>query len=161
VFTGSTPDGVLVPATVVCERVGRLVAHVQEMTGRLVAERWNPQDLQRLTAGVDADGKRLPANGWMAARRLGWIAVAPAGVRVSDRVRRIAEAHAARLLCLAMHRDVIIRAIVRTWPVNPKRRTDVEWQALRTALPPVSPAVTPERHRGTAPSSQAGPMRRR
>ncbi|GLW35229.1 zinc ribbon domain-containing protein [Actinoplanes regularis] len=135
VFAGTDPDGVPVAAVEVARRVGWLSALVAQMSTRLVAERWNRVSLAELATGVDATGRRLPSNGWMALRRLGWTATVPDGVRVSDRVKRIAEEHAARLLRLAVHRDTILRAIVDTWPADPRRRTDTEWTALWAALP--------------------------
>jgi hypothetical protein len=68
-------------------------------------------------------------------RRLGWAAVAPPNVHVSDRVRRLAEEAAARALRLAAHRGVVVHAILATWPADPWRRTDAEWAALRQRLP--------------------------
>ncbi|RZU75528.1 putative transposase-like DNA-binding protein [Micromonospora kangleipakensis] len=71
----------------------------------------------------------------MALRRLGWGAVAAAGVVVSDRVRRIAEEEAARALRLGCHRRAVVAALLATWPADPVARTGEEWSALRAALP--------------------------
>ncbi|GAA2621030.1 hypothetical protein GCM10010399_60100 [Dactylosporangium fulvum] len=71
----------------------------------------------------------------MALRRLGWASTPPVNVVVSDRVRRMAEEHAARLLRLALHRDALLRAVVTSWPDNPQRRTDAECKALWAAGP--------------------------
>ncbi|GLW29299.1 hypothetical protein Areg01_22390 [Actinoplanes regularis] len=128
-------DRAPVAAVEVARRVGWLSALVQQMSTRLVAEHWHHASLTELAAGVDATGRRLPSNGWMALRRLGWTATVPDGVRVSDRVRRIAKEHAARLLRLAVHRDTILRAIVDTWPADPRRRTSEERAALWAVLP--------------------------
>ena len=57
------------------------------------------------------------------------------GVVVSDRVRRIAEEHAARLLRLAVHRDGVLHAVVAAWPADPARRTAAQWQALWAVAP--------------------------
>ncbi|MEV4513779.1 hypothetical protein AB0K00_33065 [Dactylosporangium sp. NPDC049525] len=107
------------------------------MTMRLLAEHWTPEGLALLAAGVGVDDRRLPGKGWMAMRRLGWASTPPSaaggGLVVSDRVRRIAEEHAARLLRRAVHHDGILRAVVESWPVNPARRTVMEWQALWAA----------------------------
>jgi hypothetical protein len=91
--------------------------------------------LATLAGGVGPDGRDLAGNGWMALRRLGWGAVAPPGVAVSDRVRRIAEEEAARALRLACHRRGVIAALAATWPKDPFARTDDEWKALRAVLP--------------------------
>ena len=60
---------------------------------------------------------------------------APTGIYVSDRLRRCAEEQAARALRLARYRRSITNAITQTWPADPFRRTEREWQALRAALP--------------------------
>ena len=54
---------------------------------------------------------------------------------VPERVRRIAEEEAARALRLALHRRAILAAVCATWPVDPSRRSEAEWRALRAALP--------------------------
>ncbi|MEU4159106.1 transposase [Actinoplanes sp. NPDC026670] len=134
-FGAVTDDGVPIPAPVLLERVTWLSALVRQMTTELLAARWDAGSLAALVAGVGPDGRELPSNGWMAMRRLGWTATALGGVRVSDRVRRAAEEHAARLLRLAVHREQLVQAITGTWPADPLRRTAVEWQALWAALP--------------------------
>jgi hypothetical protein len=116
-------------------RVGWLAGLVQAMANEIVAVRFSDADLARLAGGVGPDGRGLPGNGWMALRRLGWGAVAPAGVVVSDRVRRIAEEEAARALRLACHRRVVVAALLATWPADPLARTGEEWSALRVVLP--------------------------
>ncbi|MGP3965980.1 hypothetical protein ACTWPT_59600 [Nonomuraea sp. 3N208] len=57
------------------------------------------------------------------------------GVHVCDRVLRCAQEQAARLLRLALHRRAVVAAIVATWPRDPGKRTNAEWQALRAVLP--------------------------
>ncbi|WP_234040874.1 hypothetical protein [Micromonospora coerulea] len=54
------------------------------MASQVIGAHWSDADLAVLAAGVGPDGRRLPASGWMAVRRLGWGAVAPAGVVVSE-----------------------------------------------------------------------------
>ncbi|MBM0238350.1 transposase [Micromonospora sp. ATA32] len=105
------------------------------MADRVIAAHWSDADLAVFGGGVGADGRRLPSSGWMALRRLGWGAVAPAGVVVSDRVRRIAEEEAARALRLACHRRAVVAALLATWPDDPFARTGEEWSALRARLP--------------------------
>ncbi|TMR90766.1 zinc ribbon domain-containing protein [Nonomuraea basaltis] len=128
------------------ERVAWLTALMQAMTADIVAGRWNARDLGLLAAGVGVDGRVLPAKGWMAIRRLGWGCAAGATgevsggvsggrVYVSDRVRRCAEEQAARMLRAVLHRRGIVTAILATWPADPRRRSEVEWKALRAALP--------------------------
>jgi hypothetical protein len=127
--------GELVPGRLLAERVGFLAALTQQTTAAMVAARWNDGDLATVGSGIGPDGRSLPAKGWMALRRLGWAAVAPDGVYVPDRVRRVAEEAAARALRLAVHRRAVFRAIVESWPADPRRRTDGEWAALHERLP--------------------------
>jgi len=127
--------GELVPARLLAERVGLLAALTQHMTAAVVAARWNDGDLATLGSRVGPDGRALPAKGWMALRRPGWASVAPEGVYLPDRVRRVAEEAAARALRLAVHRRAVVHAIVGSWPADPRRRTDGEWAALRGRLP--------------------------
>ncbi|MER5754619.1 zinc ribbon domain-containing protein, partial [Streptomyces sp. NPDC002088] len=122
---------------VLFERVSFLAELSRELTGALVASRWDEASLDVLAAGVDERGEALPSKGWMAMRRLGWPqdVTPPAGVYVSDRVRRGAEEYAARTLRLALHRRSIVSAVLATWPADPRRRSEAEWAALRGLLP--------------------------
>ncbi|MET9387999.1 transposase [Streptomyces sp. NPDC002928] len=122
---------------VLFERVGFLAELSRELTGALVASRWDEDSLDVLAAGVDERGEVLPSKGWMALRRLDWPqdVTPPAGVYVSDRVRRGAEEYAARMLRLALHRRTIVTAVLATWPAEPRRRTEAEWTVLRKLLP--------------------------
>lgn len=131
-------SGELVGQWMLWERVGFLAALCRELTGRLVASRWDETSLDVLAAGVDGRGEALPSKGWMAMRRLGWPSkdAAPGEVvYVSDRVRRAAEEYAARTLRLAVHRRSLVAAVLATWPADPGRRTEAEWIALRAVLP--------------------------
>jgi hypothetical protein len=136
---GGKPDapGVQAPASgrLLAERVGWLADLVGGMANEVIAAHWSDADLSVLAGGVGPDGRRLPSNGWMSLRRLAWGAVSPAGVVVSDRVRRIAEEEAARALRLAVHRRAAVAALITTWPEDPFDRTDDEWSAVRSALP--------------------------
>ncbi|MFU8855302.1 hypothetical protein ACNAW0_30725, partial [Micromonospora sp. SL1-18] len=88
---------VLSPA-VLAERVGWCADLVAGMAAALLAEHWNSVDVEVLASGVDAGGRRLPSNAWMALRRLGWTTAPPAGVRVNDRIVRMAQEQAGRVL---------------------------------------------------------------
>ncbi|WSI42358.1 zinc ribbon domain-containing protein [Streptomyces sp. NBC_01340] len=137
-FSGKLEDtGEQVGQRVLLERVGFLTELCRELTGALVASRWDEGWLDMLAAGVDERGKALPSKGWMAMRRLNWsqAVTPPAGVYVPDRVRRGVEEYAARTLRLALHRRSIVAAVLATWPDDPRRRTNAEWTALRAALP--------------------------
>jgi hypothetical protein len=130
--------GELVHTRLLVERVGYLAALTRAMSAAVVAAHWNDADLVTIGSGVGPDGRGLPPNGWMALRRLGWGARMPGGVYVSDRVRRVAEEAAARVLRSAVHRQQILGAILAAWPADPPRRTDAEWVGLRQRLPPGS-----------------------
>jgi hypothetical protein len=120
----------------VAERAGWCAALVRGMAGRLVAGRWNPGDLEMLASGKDGAGKPLPAQAWMALRRLGWAAAPPDGVKANDRVARMAQELAGRLLRSALWRDALTTAVTSTWPAaDPARRTPEEWDAVRAAVP--------------------------
>ena len=127
--------GELVAGGVLAERVGWLAALSQQMAAKIVADHWNAAGLAVVAAGVGADGRRWPANGWMVLRRLGWCALPPAGVVVSDRVRRMAEEQAARALRLAVSHAEVVAAVLAAWPADPARRTAEEWSMLRVLLP--------------------------
>ena len=115
------------------ERVGWLAGIVAEVTRKLVQEHFDDADIKRLGEGVGPDGRHLPARGYAALRRLGWTATCD--VHCSDRVRRMGEEAAARLLRQAEHRRQLVAGILATWPRDPKQRTRQEWEALEKALP--------------------------
>jgi hypothetical protein len=119
----------------VAERVGWCAALVRGMAGRLLGEHWNAADVGALAAGRDAAGRPLPPRAWMAARRLGWPSRAPDGVTVNDRVHRMAQEQAGRLLRSAAWRDALTAAIVKNWPADPGKRTPEEWGAVHAAVP--------------------------
>ncbi|WP_328772290.1 transposase [Streptomyces sp. NBC_00286] len=130
-------SGERVGQAVLYERVGFLAQLSRELTRALVASRWDEGSLEVLAAGVDGRGEPLPSKGWMALRRLNWQHTASfaEGVYVSDRVRRGAEEYAARTLRLALHRRTVVAAVLATWPADPHRRTQAEWEALQALLP--------------------------
>ncbi|WP_222870648.1 hypothetical protein, partial [Micromonospora sp. MP36] len=78
--------GEVLSQAVLAQRIGWCVDLVAGMVSGLLAERWNPADVEVLASGVDAGGRKLPSNAWMALRRLGWTATAAEGVKVNDRV---------------------------------------------------------------------------
>ncbi|MGO4425048.1 transposase, partial [Streptomyces sp. MCAF7] len=117
------------------ERAGWLAAVVEALAARVVQEHWNGPDLAQLASGTDLAGASLPSQGWMALRRLGWSVTVAEGVYVPDRVVRIAQEQAGRVLRSAWWRAEITTALLATWPADPARRTEAEWEALRAALP--------------------------
>ncbi|MFE9207284.1 hypothetical protein [Micromonospora sp. NPDC007230] len=105
------------------------------MVAALVGEHWNTVDVQVLASGVDAGGRRLPSNAWMALRRLGWTATPPPGVRVNDRVVRMAQEQAGRALRSAAWRAEVTAGVLAAWPSDPRQRTPVEWDQVRASIP--------------------------
>jgi hypothetical protein len=127
--------GEALTAEAVAERIGWCGDLVQGMAGRLAAGHWNPGDLETLASGQDGAGKPLPAQAWMTLRRLGWAAVPPDGIKVNDRVARMAQELAGRLLRSALWRDALTTAVAGAWPADPDKRTAGEWDAVRAAVP--------------------------
>jgi hypothetical protein len=123
------------------ERVGWVATLARQLADGIVAAHWTEADLDLLAGGVDQAGRRLPAKGWMALRRLGWTATVPAGAYLPDRVRRAAEELAARALRLALDRRAIIAAVLASWPAAAGRRAGAEWAALRALLPAAATAA--------------------
>ncbi|MFD5411634.1 zinc ribbon domain-containing protein [Streptomyces nojiriensis] len=105
------------------------------MTAELLAAHWNATDVAALASGQDAGGRKLPSNAWMALRRLGWAAAPPVGIRVNDRMVRMAQEQAGRSLRSAKWRSDLTSAVITTWPADPAKRTSQEWDAVRAAVP--------------------------
>ncbi|WP_433179626.1 zinc ribbon domain-containing protein [Actinoallomurus sp. CA-150999] len=127
--------GEALTARMVAERVGWAADLVAGMTAGLLAERWNTGDVAGLAAGVDGAGRVLPSNAWMALRRLGWDVTVPDGVKVNDRIVRMAQEQAGRILRGAQHRAGTVAGVLATWPADPVKRTAAEWDAVREAIP--------------------------
>ncbi|MFE9207247.1 zinc ribbon domain-containing protein [Micromonospora sp. NPDC007230] len=117
------------------QRVGWCADLVAGMVAVLVGEHWNSVDVGVLAAGVDAGGRRLPSNAWMALRRLGWAVAAPGGVRVNDRVVRMAQEQAGRVLRSVKWRAEVTVRVLSTWPADPRKRTPAEWDQVRASIP--------------------------
>ena len=120
---------------VLVERVGWCADLVAGMVGGLLAERWNAADVDVLAAGRDAGGRRLPSNAWMALRRLGWTTTVPEGVKVNDRIVRMALEQAGRVLRSVKWRADLTAGILSTWPADPGQRTRAEWEQVRAVGP--------------------------
>ncbi|KKD07082.1 hypothetical protein [Streptomyces sp. WM6386] len=89
----------------------------------LLAEHWNTTDVGVLAGGEDAGGRKLPSNAWMALRRLGWTVGPAEGVKVNDRIVRMAQEQAGRVLRSAKWRADVTAGVLRTWPADPAKRT--------------------------------------
>jgi IS605 OrfB family transposase len=127
--------GEALTAAVVAERVGWCADLVRGMAAGLLQEHWNAPDMEALASGRDAVGRPLPMAAWMAARRLGWPAAAPRGVTVNDRVARMAQELAGRVLRSACWRAALTAGVLAAWPAQPRERTPEEWEAVRAAVP--------------------------
>ncbi|MCP3753850.1 zinc ribbon domain-containing protein [Streptomyces sp. TBY4] len=132
-----TVSGEVLKVAALVERVGWLTVLVETMAGGVVGGHWSRAELAVLASGVSRAGERLPSNAWMAMRTLGWTAVVPAGLYVPDRVRRVAEEQAGRVLRSAEWRAALVDAVLETWPAagDPMKRSVEEWAALRAACP--------------------------
>ncbi|MCX4857713.1 zinc ribbon domain-containing protein [Streptomyces canus] len=127
--------GEVLSAAALVERVGWAAGLVSGMAAELLAGHWNAADVDVLASGVDAGGRKLPSNAWMALRRLGWTAAPADGVRVNDRIVRMAQEQAGRALRSAHWRAELTSAVLRTWPGDPGRRTPEEWDRVGEAVP--------------------------
>ncbi|TYC23470.1 hypothetical protein, partial [Micromonospora sp. MP36] len=127
--------GEVLSQAVLAQRIGWCADLVAGMVSDLLAERWNPADVDVLASGVDAGGRKLPSNAWMALRRLGWTVAPPEGVRVNDRIVRMAQEQAGRALRSASWRAGLTAGVLATWPADPRQRTAQEWEQVRKAVP--------------------------
>jgi IS605 OrfB family transposase len=127
--------GEAVSAAVLAQRVGWAADLVSGMAAELLAWHWNAADVDVLASGEDAGGQKLPSNAWMALRRLGWTVAPAGGVRVNDRIVRMAQEQAGRALCSARWRADLTAGVIATWPCDPGRRTPEEWDRVREAVP--------------------------
>jgi hypothetical protein len=125
--------GEFLRASVLAERVSWAAGLVSGMVADLLGEHWNTLDVNALASGVDAGGRKLPSNAWMALRRVGWT-VTP-GAKVNDRIIRMAQEQAGRTLRSAKWRADLTAGVLKTWPADPKKRTADEWDAVREAVP--------------------------
>ncbi|WP_309484634.1 transposase [Streptomyces himalayensis] len=127
--------GEVLSAAALAERVGWAAGLVSGMAAELLAAHWNAADVGMLASGVDGGGRTLPSKAWMALRRLGWSVAPPGGVRVNDRIVRMAQEQAGRMLRSATWRAGLTAAVLTTWPAEAGKRTAEEWDAVREAVP--------------------------
>ncbi|OKI50275.1 zinc ribbon domain-containing protein [Micromonospora sp. CB01531] len=128
-------SGEVLSQAVLAQRIGWCADLVAGMVSGLLAEHWNTADVDVLASGHDADGRKLPSNAWMALRRLGWTATTAEGVRVNDRIVRMAQEQAGRVLRSASWRAGLSAGVLATWPADPRKRTPQEWEQVRKAVP--------------------------
>lgn len=127
--------GELLPTAVLAQRARWAADLVSGLAAGLVTGHWNAADVDLLASGEDTAGRRLPPQAWMALRRLGWTAAVPEGIRVNDRIVRMAQEAAGRALRSVKWRADLTAGILATWPVDPAGRTAGEWEAVRKAVP--------------------------
>lgn len=125
----------LLSAAVPAERVGWAADLVSGMAASLLAARWNTIDVDVWASGEDAGGRKLPSNAWMTLRRLGWTVSPAEGIRVNDRIVRMAREQAGRTLRSAKWGADLTAGVLATWPVDPVNRTSEEWDVVREAVP--------------------------
>ncbi|MER6079189.1 transposase [Streptomyces sp. NPDC001833] len=127
--------GEVLSAAVLAQRVGWAADLVSSMAAALLGVHWNAADVDLLASGVDGAGRKLPSNAWMALRRLGWTTAPAEDMRVNDRIVRMAQEQAGRLLRSAKWRADLTAGVIGTWPAESGRRTSDEWDAVRAAVP--------------------------
>ncbi|MCX5367267.1 transposase [Streptomyces sp. NBC_00124] len=128
-------SGELLTAAALMERVGWCTDLVAQMAGTLLTGHWNTNDVDVLAAGQDAGGRKLPSNAWMALRRLGWTTAPEEGVKVNDRIVRMAQEQAGRALRSVKWRADVVGGVLAAWPAAPDKRTPEEWDQVRAATP--------------------------
>jgi hypothetical protein len=127
--------GELLSQAGLAERAGWCADLVTAMAAALTAAHWNAADVAVLASGQDAGARKLPSAAWMALRRLAWAVTAPEGVKINDRIMRLAQEQAGRTLRSAQWRAELATGILATWPADPDKRTSAEWDAVRAAVP--------------------------
>lgn len=127
--------GKALPGRTLAERVHWCAGLVADMAEDIVTAHWNAADVDLLATGRDTSGRALPSNAHVALRRLNWDAMAPTGIQVTDRVKRMAQEQAGRILRGTIWRARVVAGILETWPADPGDRTGGEWDAVRAAIP--------------------------
>ena len=92
-------------------RVGWLLDLITAAGAGLVSRLWQPATFDVLAAGRDRQDRRLPAQGHVAAARLGWTPIYPDGVYVPSRVSRVVTAQVVATLRTLAYRDTAIAAL--------------------------------------------------
>ena len=92
--------------------IGWLLGLVVDLSADLMGRCWRPVTFTTLQQGVDARGRKLPPTAAVVAQRLGWVPRPPAGVYVSSRVVRLAQANVVPILKTLAYRDRLIPLVV-------------------------------------------------
>jgi Putative transposase DNA-binding domain len=88
--------------------IGWLLDLVAELSADLMERCWQPATFTALHEGVDALGRKLAPTAAVVAQRLGWTPQPRAGVYVSSRVVRLAQANVVPILKTLAYRDRLI-----------------------------------------------------
>ncbi|MEV6769428.1 zinc ribbon domain-containing protein [Nocardia sp. NPDC051030] len=91
-------------------RIGWLLDLVTGAETELLSRLWRPDTFDALAAGRDPLGRKLPVQGHVAAARLGWTPIYPAGVYVPSRVSRVVMAQTMACLRTSAFRDTALTA---------------------------------------------------
>ncbi|QSE90438.1 transposase [Rhodococcus pseudokoreensis] len=94
-------------------RVGWLLDLIAAASTDLTARLWQPVTFDVLAAGRDRQDRRLPAQGHVAASRLGWNPHYPEGTYVPSRVSRVVTAQVVATLRTLAFRDTAITALAQ------------------------------------------------
>ncbi len=129
-------------------RVGWLLDLIAAAGGELVSRLWQPVTFEVLAAGRDGAGRRLPAQGHVAAARLGWNPHYPTGVYVPSRVTRVVTAQVMTSLRTLAYRDTAITALSerfdpprpRSVPPQPQHRAQTDCPRIIGASPTMTAA---------------------
>ena len=92
-------------------RVGWLLDLISGAEAQMLSQLWQPATFDVLAAGVDQQDRRLPAQGHVAAARLGWTPHYPDGVYVPSRVTRVVTAQVMATLRTLAYRDTAIASL--------------------------------------------------
>ncbi|TQC47059.1 transposase [Rhodococcus sp. WS4] len=92
-------------------RVGWLLDLITAAGAELTARLWRPVTFDVLAAGRDRQDRRLPAQGHVAAARLGWNPHYPDGIYVPSRVTRVVTAQVMATLRILAYRDAAVAAL--------------------------------------------------
>lgn len=143
-YRAAASDGVTLSERVLVQRVEWAINLAYIVAKDLLATIWNPRELDQLATGSDRIGRRLPSKGWVAACRLGWDRT-PTDFYIPSRLRRCSQEQIVRTMRGAAWRATVSKALLDTWPAQPKR-TQQDWDALWAAVPPGTTKVNVRNH---------------
>ncbi|MGW0177413.1 zinc ribbon domain-containing protein [Rhodococcus sp. NPDC003322] len=92
-------------------RVGWMLDLIYGAEAELVSRLWQPATFDVLNAGLDSQYRKLPAQGHVAAARLGWNPAYPGGIYAPSRVTRVVTSQAMSTLRTLAYRDTAITAL--------------------------------------------------